>query len=164
MTANAISTTLMEQQSILERSFNAPRPLVFKMFTDPEHLKKWWNPDGWTIPVCTVDFRVGGVWHYCMKSIDDGTERWVNAVYSDIVEPERIVYKDTFVDGTGKKLAELPERLNRIIFTELDNKTKLTMDISYYSRADLQAMLDVGMVQGITESWNRLEKYLTQQK
>ena len=55
---------------VLERIFDAPRELVFKMFKEPEHLKRWWGPRGWEIPVCTVDFRPGGVWHYCMKCVD----------------------------------------------------------------------------------------------
>ena len=48
---------------VLERVFDAPRDFVFKMFKEPEHLKRWWGPRGWEIPVCTVDFCPGGVWH-----------------------------------------------------------------------------------------------------
>src|SRR5689334_10928821 len=109
MAVNAIKTTLMEQQSVLERTFNAPRQRVFQMFTSPEKLKQWWNPDGWTISSCVVDFRVGGVWRYCMTSTD-GKDVWVNAVYNEIVEPERLVYTDAFVDDAGRQLSELPER------------------------------------------------------
>jgi uncharacterized protein YndB with AHSA1/START domain len=55
---------------VLESIFDAPRELVFKMFKDPEHLKCWWGPKGLELPACNVDFRPGGVWHYCMKCVD----------------------------------------------------------------------------------------------
>ncbi len=55
---------------VLERIFDAPRELVFKLFKEPEHLKRWWGPRGWSLPVCNVEFRVGGVWHFCMKCVD----------------------------------------------------------------------------------------------
>lgn len=78
---------------VLERVFNAPRELVFKMFKEPEHLKHWWGPKGWELPVCNIEFRPGGVWHYCMKCFDRnqgefyGMESWGKAVYKEIVEP-----------------------------------------------------------------------------
>lgn len=164
MTTNAIQTTIMEQQTILERTFNVPRTFLFSMFTAPEHLTQWWNPDGWTIPSCVVDFRNGGVWRYCMRTTDGKTDIWVHAIYHHIVEFSRIVYTDTFVGPTGKKLSELPERHNTLAFTELDGKTTLTMDIIYDSRSDLKAMLDIGMIQGITQSWNHLESYIGKQR
>ena len=65
-----VSRVENERVLVLERIFDAPRDLVFKMFKEAEHLKRWWGPRGWEIPVCTVDFRPGGVWHYCMKCVD----------------------------------------------------------------------------------------------
>src|SRR5690349_5790754 len=85
---------------VLERVFNAPRELVFKMFKDPEHLKHWWGPKGWELPVCKMDFRKDGVWHYCMKCTDQkqgeyfGMESWGKGVYKEISEPEKIIYTD----------------------------------------------------------------------
>jgi uncharacterized protein YndB with AHSA1/START domain len=82
---------------VLEPTFDAPRELVFKMFKEPEHLKRWWGPRGWELPVCKVDFRPGGVWHYCMKCVDQnqgefyGMESWGKQVYKEIAEPEKIV-------------------------------------------------------------------------
>lgn len=67
---------------VLERVFDAPRELVFKVFSEAEHLKQWWGPRGWIVPFCSVDFRPGGVWHYCMKCVDEkqgdffGMESW----------------------------------------------------------------------------------------
>lgn len=99
---------------VLERVFDAPRDLVFKMFKGSEHLRRWWGPRGFEIPVCTVDFRPGGVWHYCMKCVDQnlgqffGMESWGKGVYKEIIEPEKIVYTDYFSDAEGNINGSMP--------------------------------------------------------
>ena len=86
-TATMIHRVENEKQLVLERVFDAPRDLVFKMFKEADHLKRWWGPRGWELPVCKVDFRPGGVWHYCMKCVDPdqgqffGMESWGKAIY-----------------------------------------------------------------------------------
>src|SRR5690554_1859159 len=82
---------------VLERIFDAPRELVFEMFAEAEHLKQWWGPRGWDLPYCDIDFRPGGVWHYCMKCIDTsfgefyGVESWGKVIYKEIAHPDRII-------------------------------------------------------------------------
>ncbi|MEX1031415.1 MAG: SRPBCC domain-containing protein [Paenibacillaceae bacterium] len=99
MTANSslsnVTTNIGEREFELERIFDAPRELVFKMFTEPEHLARWWAPIPYTIPVCKIDLRPGGIWHYCMRS-PEGHNHWAMSTYREIVEPERIVYNSTF--------------------------------------------------------------------
>ncbi|MBO0782432.1 MAG: SRPBCC domain-containing protein, partial [Ktedonobacteraceae bacterium] len=80
-----------EKEFVVERHFNAPRTLMFQVFTQPEHLKRWWAPQPYTIPTCTVDLRPGGIWHYCMRS-PEGQEHWARSVYREIVPPEKLVY------------------------------------------------------------------------
>lgn len=151
---------------VLERVFDAPRELVFQMFKEPEHLKRWWGPKGWEIPVCTVDFRPGGVWHYCMKCVDPnqgefyGMESWGKAVYKEIVEPERIIYNDYFSDAEGNVNDDLPSSLITMEFIDLGGKTKLVNRSEYVSPEALQNVMDMGMLQGITETWNRLGELL----
>ncbi|GAA3332740.1 hypothetical protein GCM10020331_094020 [Ectobacillus funiculus] len=90
-------STVEGQELILERVFfDAPRELVFKAFSEAEHLKHWWGPRGWTLTVCNIDFRPGGTWHYCMKCIDEkqgdfftDTNLGEKAVYLEIVEAEK---------------------------------------------------------------------------
>jgi uncharacterized protein YndB with AHSA1/START domain len=72
---------------------DAPRELLFKVFSESEHVKQWWGPEGWTMPICTIDFRPGGTWHYCIRNAN-GEEHWTKAVYREIVPPARIVYTD----------------------------------------------------------------------
>ncbi|WP_339278200.1 SRPBCC domain-containing protein [Paenibacillus sp. FSL W8-0426] len=151
---------------VLERVFDAPRELVFQMFKEPEHLKRWWGPRGWEIPVCTVDFRPGGAWHYCMKCVDPnqgefyGMEAWGKAVYKEIVEPERIIYNDYFTDAEGNVNDDLPSSLITMEFIDLGGKTRLVNRSEFVSAEALQIVMDMGMLQGITETWDRLSELL----
>jgi len=151
---------------ILEREFKAPRELVFAAFTQAEHLKHWWGPNGWTLPICNVDFRVGGVWHYCMKCEDKnqgdfyGMESWGKAVYQEIVVPEKIVYVDYFSDSEGNAAENMPETHVTLTFVETETGTKLINRGVYASADGLKQVMEMGMMQGITETWNRLAEHL----
>ncbi|MWV42008.1 SRPBCC domain-containing protein [Paenibacillus sp. HJL G12] len=161
-----VSNVENDRVLVLERVFDAPRDLVFRMFKEPEHLKRWWGPKGWEIPVCTIDFRPGGVWHYCMKCVDQnqgqfyGMESWGKGIYKEIVEPETIIYTDYFSDAEGNINESMPGSLITIEFIDLDGKTKLVNRSEYASAEALKTVLDMGMMQGITETWNRLGELL----
>ncbi|UKS28740.1 SRPBCC domain-containing protein [Paenibacillus sp. HWE-109] len=165
MTSKMI-TKIEGQVLILEREFQAPRALVFKAFSEAEHLKHWWGPRGWEVTVCTVDFRPGGVWHYCMKCMDKnqgdfyGYESWGKAVYGDIVPAEKIDYVDFFSDAEGNVKEDLPSSEISMLFEEHDGKTKLISRSKYASEEALQKVMDMGMEQGITETWDRLSEHL----
>lgn len=154
------------QELILERVFNAPRELVFRAFTEAEHLKNWWGPRGWTVTVCTVDFRPGGIWHYCMKCMDKnqgdfyGYESWGKAVYREIVETEKIVYVDYFSDAEGNETEGMPSTLVTMTFEEYEGKTKLVNRAQYASSEALKTVMEMGMEQGIRETWDRLAEHL----
>ena len=75
----SLSPHVGEQEVVVERQFTAPRTLMFQVFTQPEHLKRWWAPQPYTIPVCTIDLRPGGIWHYCMRS-PEGQDHWARSV------------------------------------------------------------------------------------
>lgn len=151
---------------ILEREFNAPRVLVFQAFTKAEHLKQWWGPRGWTLPVCHVDFREGGVWHYCMKCEDKnqgdfyGMESWGKAAYREIVVPEKIVYVDYFSDAEGNVAEDMPQTLVTLTFIETVNGTRVINRGEYATAEGLKQVMDMGMMQGITDTWNRLVEHL----
>ena len=159
-----------ERVQVLERVFDAPRELVFKMFKEPEHLKHWWGPRGWELPVCSVDFRPGGVWHYCMKCVDRnqgqfyGMESWGKGIYKEISEPESISYTDYFSDAEGTINEEMPSTEVTLEFVDVDGKTKLINRGEYVSAEALQSVMEMGMLQGITDTWNRLEEHLNEIK
>ncbi|TCZ75490.1 SRPBCC domain-containing protein [Paenibacillus albiflavus] len=167
MSNNAIiSNVENDRVLVLERVFDAPRDLVFQMFKEPEHLKRWWGPKGWEIPVCTVDFRPGGVWHYCMKCVDQnlgefyGMESWGKGVYKEIAEPEMFIYNDYFSDAEGNINESMPSTLIKMEFIDLGGKTRLVCRSEYISAEALKTVMDMGMLQGITETWNRLGELL----
>ncbi|WP_397538217.1 SRPBCC domain-containing protein [Rummeliibacillus pycnus] len=149
---------------VLERVFDAPRELVFKMFKEPEHLKRWWGPRGWEIPVCTIDFRPEGIWHYCMKCVDQnlgeffGMESWGKGVYKEIIEPEKIVYTDYFSDAEGNSNDSMPSTEITLEFIDMGGKTKLINRAEYVSEEALKTVMDMGMLQGISETWDRLNE------
>ncbi|HZG57848.1 SRPBCC domain-containing protein [Paenibacillus sp.] len=165
-----VSRVENERVLVLERVFDAPRELVFQMFKEPEHLKVWWGPRGWELPVCRIDFRPGGVWHYCMKCVDPnqgqfyGMESWGKGVYKHIAEPATIAYTDYFSDAEGNENADMPSTDVTLEFVELDGKTKLVNRGEYISPEALRTVMDMGMLQGITETWDRLEERLNQVK
>jgi uncharacterized protein YndB with AHSA1/START domain len=99
------------------------------------------GPTDWALPVCTIDFRPGGIWHFCLRSATGQEEIWVKAVYREIVEPERIVFTENLADAQGNVVDDLPERLITVTFTEQSGKTKLTVCIHYASAKDLQTVL-----------------------
>lgn len=155
-----------ERELVLERVFNAPRALVFEMFSDGEHLKNWWGPRGWELPVSKMDFRPGGTWLYCMKCVDPnqgkffGMEAWGKAVFEEINEPERIRYTDYFTDAEGNENPELPATKSTNQFVDMGDQTKLVSRNVYVSPEALKTVMDMGMLQGVTETWDRLEEFL----
>ncbi|PYE55856.1 SRPBCC domain-containing protein [Deinococcus yavapaiensis] len=154
------------RELILERIFKAPRHLVFDAFSQAEHLKKWWGPRGWDLSFCAVDFRPGGTWHYCMKCVDEaqgafyGMESWGLGIYEDIETPRRIVYTDHFSDADARINDTMPSTLVTLTFEEVDGGTKIVNRAVYASEEGLKTVLDMGMLQGVTETWNRLAEHL----
>lgn len=158
------------------RVFDAPRELVWKAWTEPEMIKKWWGPEGFSAPSIKVDFRVGGKYIFAMHG-PAGSE-WDRDMYSageynEIVPHERIVVTDYFSDEQGNKMkpAEyaqdptFPDELHvTVLFEEVEgNKTRLSVIYPRpASEAAFEAMLKSGMQEGWQSSLNKLEKSLTQ--
>jgi uncharacterized protein YndB with AHSA1/START domain len=120
---------------LIARILDAPRKRVWKAWTDPERVRRWWGPQGFTSPVCTNDFRVGGRYLYCMRS-PEGEDYWNTGVFREIIPFERIVYTDSFSDPEGNIVSpthygmgsDFPlETLITVTFEDLDGKTRLTL-------------------------------------
>ncbi|MBD2846295.1 SRPBCC domain-containing protein [Paenibacillus sp. IB182496] len=164
--ANEMMTKVEGNEIILERVFDAPQELVFQAFTEAEHLKHWWGPRGWTLTACHVDFRPGGVWHYCMKCMDEnqgdfyGMESWGKGVYQEIDAPAAFSYIDYFSDADGNESQELPATHVAMSFVDEAGKTKLISISRYESEEALKTVLEMGMEQGIKETWDRLGEHL----
>jgi uncharacterized protein YndB with AHSA1/START domain len=133
------STAPPDQGIVVSHLIDAPRRLVFEAWTRPEHLLRWWAPKGCSTPFCTVDLRVGGAFHYCIR-LPEGRDMWGLGVFREIVEPERLVYTDAFADPQGNPVppahygisAGHPlETLVTVTFVEHQGKTQLTLRHSF---------------------------------
>jgi len=95
-------TTPTEREIVMTRVFDAPRRLVFEAYTNPEHLPHWMlGPKGWTMPVCEIDLRPGGAWHFVWRR-SDGTEMEMRGVNREVTPPERLVSTSRGA-ATGRK-------------------------------------------------------------
>ncbi len=148
-----------EQEFVVERQFSAPRTLLFQVFTQPEHLKRWWAPQPYTMPICTIDLRPGGIWHYSMRS-PEGQDHWARSVYRAIVPPEKLVYTSTFADEHANPIEGIPEHLTTVIFTEEVGKTQVSARVQFASAAALSVAVEMGMVQGMNMTWDYLVGYV----
>lgn len=157
----AMTTTVGERDVLLERTFDAPRQQLFEAFTDPEKIVKWWGPNGWLTTVYTMDVKPGGTWHYCMRG-PEGKESWGKAVYHEVKSPERLKYTDAFADSEGNTVKGMPETIITVNFVEFEGKTRLTNRVEFTSTADMESVLAMGIVQGMSESWDRLATYLNE--
>ncbi len=141
---------------VIERVFEAPRSLVFKAWTDPEHLAQWWGPKGFTNPVCEMDVRPGGAIRIVMRA-PDGAEYPMTGVFREIVKPERLVFTNIAVDQKGNPLID---GLTTVTFAEHSDKTKLTLHTSAVGLVARAAAMLEGMEAGWTQSLERLAEHL----
>ena len=121
----SISTTA-DRELVITRVIDAPRRLVFKAWMQPEHVARWWGPQGFTTIHCEMDIRVGGTYRCGMRS-PQGIEHWKRGVYREIVEPERIVFTFAWENADGNPSHEL---LTTVTFAEQGEKSKLTLQQS----------------------------------
>jgi len=107
-----------------------------------------------------MEFRVGGVWHYCLRGPNPGDKSSGRAVFEEIIAPERIVYTDSFSDRHGNVNEGMPETRSTVDFSDLGDRTRVAMRARYPTPEDLQQVLDMGMLEGLTETLDRLEAYV----
>jgi uncharacterized protein YndB with AHSA1/START domain len=157
------------QEFVISRVFDAPRDLVWKVFTDPEHMKQWWGPKGVTVTHSKMDLRPGGTYHYAMRTPDDQT-MWGKMVYREITPQSRIVFVNSFSDEAGG-VTRHPmgpawplEMLSIFLFEDLGGKTKFTVNWSPLNAPEEdRATFAAGhgsMTQGWTGTMDRLDAYL----
>ncbi|MEZ5829898.1 MAG: SRPBCC domain-containing protein [Dongiaceae bacterium] len=121
--AAANSQEIEERTLVLSRTFEAPRALVFKVWTQPEHLARWWGPKGFTLISYKTDVRVGGSYRFGVRS-PENTEHWAHGIYREIAPPERLVFTHAWEFPDGKPKHETTITLT---FAEQGEKTKLTL-------------------------------------
>jgi len=148
-------TTPSDREIVLTRVFDAPRTLVFDALTVPELLRRWFHgPDGWSLMVCEVDLRVGGLYRFVWRG-PNGTDMGMGGVHREIAAPERIARTERFdQDWTGG------ETLGTAVLTEHSGKTTLTTTVLYATREARDGALATGMKEGMAAGYGRLDEFL----
>jgi uncharacterized protein YndB with AHSA1/START domain len=146
-------TTPSDREIMMTRVFDAPRDLVFEAHSSAEHMKNWWGPRKYEVVSAEVDFRPGGKWRIVHRG-PDGEEYGFHGEFREIVRPERIVWTFEFEGAPGQVAIET------LTLEEHDGKTTLTASSIAGSREERDAVLESGMVEGATETYERLEEYL----
>jgi uncharacterized protein YndB with AHSA1/START domain len=169
--SSGAATQAAEWEFVISRQFDAPRELVFKMWTEPKHMSEWWGPRNFTNPVCEMDVRPGGAYRIVMRGTD-GVEYPLQGIYREVVKPERLVmtmdcseHPDEWHDlvkPNREKGDRNPagEMLATVTFEELAGKTKVTIRMRLVSAAIRDALVRMGMSEGWSESLDRLAALL----
>ena len=135
----------------ITRILNAPRELVWEVWTNPEHIAKWWGPNGFTNTIDKMEVKPGGEWTFVMRG-PDGVDYRNESVFTEVVEPERIGFKHM----TGPKFQAT------VNFIDLGNKTELTWEMVFDTPEELQNVVKVFKAdEGLKQNVEKLDKYLT---
>lgn len=148
---NRTAVKSSEPALTITRIFDAPRGLVFKAWTEREHLMRWWGPRGFTVTFCEMDLRPGGPWRISMRS-PEGREDRQRGIFREIVRPERLVFTYAFEDGAGNVGHET---LVTVTFAEHEGKTKLTVNQAVFETVVVRD----DHVRGWGEALDRLAQY-----
>ena len=147
----AVITLPSDTQVLVTREFNAPRHLVYKAYTTPELVRRWWAGRRGQMTVCEIDLRVGGAWRYVMTS-SEGMEVAFHGTYEEIVPDARLVHTEVYEAMPGAGV------LNTITFAEEDGRTTLTILIDCGSKELRDGMMASGMEVGMQEAYDRMER------
>ena len=147
---NEIKNDTSDRELIITRLLNAPRELVWDVFTTPEHIKNWWGPNGFTNTIDKMDVKPGGEWEFVMHG-PDGTDYKNKSIYKEIIRPERIVFEH--VSG--------PKFIATITFTAEGNKTYLKCHMLFESAEQFQQVVKTFKAdEGLKQNIVKLEEYL----
>jgi uncharacterized protein YndB with AHSA1/START domain len=141
-----------EREVVITRVFDAPAKLLFEAHAKPEHLQRWYGPKGFSLPLCQVDFRVGGAYRFGMRGPDGADYPPFGGEFLEIVPNERIVYTNGW-DGDEKMVVTID-------LVERNGRTTLTMRTLFASVAQKNQHVGMGYVGGVGEGLDRLEEYL----
>lgn len=146
-------TIIHDRQLTIARVFDAPRSLVFKVWTQPEHFSQWLGPKDFTAIVCHMNVQVGGMYRACIRS-PEGNDHWMQGIYREVIEPERLVFTFAWEDENSRPKHET---LVTVTFEEQDNKTLMTFQQAIFDSMESRDSHNTGW----SECFDRLATYLT---
>ena len=143
-----------DNQILITRAFDAPRHLVFKAWTTPELVRRWWHANRGEMTVCEIDLRVGGKWRYVMDARGFG-EVGFHGEYREIVPDERLVSTEVY---EGIPDAEENAALDTLTLTEVDGRTTMTVLVEHKTKEGRDAHIESGMEAGMQDAMDLLEE------
>jgi uncharacterized protein YndB with AHSA1/START domain len=150
----AAVTLPADTQILITRDFDAPKHLVYKAYTTPELVKRWWSGERGEVTDVQIDLRVGGRWRYVMVA-NEGFEVAFHGEYRDIVPNERLVFTEVLEGAPG---GDENGALNTATFTQVDGRTKLEVLVECPSQEVRDAIIESGMEGGMQEAYDKLEQ------
>lgn len=150
---------------IVARTFHAPKSKVWRAYSDPKILARWWGPRGWETEIKHMDFSNGGCWHYGMKCMDPAQEEWYGktswgrASFSTIQPQDSFEYVDEFCDENGVVTPGMPQAKTTLTLVEDNGGTRVTLVTEYDSAETLRQVLEMGMEDGFAETWQKLAEF-----
>jgi uncharacterized protein YndB with AHSA1/START domain len=159
MTSSGTATVTLptDEQILIIREFDAPKHLVFKAWTTPDLVKRWWHAKRGEVTVAEIDLRVGGLWRYVMVA-DDGFEVGFHGEYREVVPNERLVSTEIY-EGLPEGVSEEEgATVNTATFTEADGRTTVTLLVQATSKISRDAIIDSGMEGGLQDALDLLEQ------
>jgi uncharacterized protein YndB with AHSA1/START domain len=146
-----------DEQILITREFDAPRHLVYKAWTTPELVERWWHANRGEVTLVEIDLRVGGTWRYVMVA-DEGFEVGFHGEFREIVPHERIVSTEVY-EGLPEGVSEEDgTTVNTATFTEAGGRTTLTLLIQAASKVSRDAIIESGMEEGLQDALDLLEQ------
>ena len=147
----AVVTLQGDTELLITREFNAPKHLVYKAYTTPELVRRWWAGKHGEMTLAEIDLRVGGMWRYVMIATG-GMEVAFHGTYREIVPNERLVHTEVY-----EAMPE-GEAVNTITFAEADGRTTLTVLVDCGTQEVRDGMMASGMEVGMQEAYDRMEQ------
>jgi uncharacterized protein YndB with AHSA1/START domain len=157
----AVVTLPGETEILITREFDAPKHLVYRAYTEPDLIARWWSGERGKVTNVDVDLRIGGTWRYVMVA-NEGFEVAFHGEFREIVPNERLVMTEVYEMPDDDPMAGTPEAeegvLNVVTFTEVDGRTTLTTVTECHTKEVRAAIIDSGMEGGMQEAMDRLER------
>jgi uncharacterized protein YndB with AHSA1/START domain len=153
----ATVTLPTDEQILITREFDAPKHLVYKAWTTPELVKRWWSGHRGQVTIAEIDLRVGGMWRYVMVA-NGGFEVAFHGEYREIVPNERIVTTEVYEVPEAGALPEAEAPLNTVTFTEVNGRTTLTLLVQTTSKELRDTIINSGVDAGMQEGMDLLEQ------
>jgi uncharacterized protein YndB with AHSA1/START domain len=157
-----IKKDIQKHEITLQRTLKGPQEIVWRCLTSPKYIDQWWGPEGWATETKTMNVKPGGIWHYRMHG--DGREVWGLAKYEEVENPSRIVYTESASSAAGEKQTGRQQYVTIGLAPETNAHTTISIHTRFASQADLEAMVEMAMVEGYGGALDKLEAIIRKEQ